>query len=275
MSRLTVVVENLVADVSPLLAEHGLSIWIEHNGTHILYDTGSGLALLPNLASLDYEPELLDALVLSHGHYDHMGGLESLLRVRNEPLLIYCHPDVFSTHLANDDGELSNVGSPKSQKEYEALGARFVFVHRKETPWPGITLLTDIPRVTTFEQAIPGLVSMQDGEIILDPFHDDLAVVIEGEQGLAVVTGCAHAGVVNVLKDSENNLGQRADVLIGGTHLGPASPQQQDAALEELASRSDLDVAAGHCTGPVIASRMQMLLGERFIHMGVGRVFDV
>ncbi|WP_027184113.1 MBL fold metallo-hydrolase [Desulfovibrio inopinatus] len=275
MSRLTVVVENLVADVGPLLAEHGLSIWIEHNDTHILYDTGGGRALLPNLESLDYEPDQLNALVLSHGHYDHTGGLEKLLKVRRAPLPIYCHADVFSAHLDEENGALRNIGMSKSQKAYEDLGARFHFIERKANPWPGITLLADIPRVTPYEKPVPSLVTMHDGGTETDPFHDDLTLVIEGDQRIAVVTGCAHAGVINVLTDAEEHIGRKANFLIGGTHLGPAEPEQQQAAMEELARRQELDVAAGHCTGPVVAGYMQGMLGSRFTHMGVGRIFEI
>ena len=110
MSRITVVVDNLVAQVSPLFGEYGLSVWIEHEGFNILYDTGIGRALLPNLESLGLDPNLLDALVLSHGHYDHTGGLEALLGMRQEPLPVYCHLGVFAPHLADHLGQRREVG---------------------------------------------------------------------------------------------------------------------------------------------------------------------
>lgn len=275
MSRVTVVVDNLVTQVSPLFGEHGLSMWLEHGGANILYDTGMGRALLPNLETLELDPGLLDAVVLSHGHYDHTGGLEALLGARQEPLPVYCHPAVFDPHLADHQGRRREVGPPLARPAYEALGARFNFVDRWASPWPGVTLLADIPRVTGFEVPAPNLITLQGGQVSPDPFHDDLSILIQGDSKAAVLTGCAHSGVVNVLMDAEDQAGGAVELLVGGTHLGPAPDAQQKAALAELASREGLKVVAGHCTGPAMAGRMHQLLGPRFSYMGVGTVLEI
>jgi 7,8-dihydropterin-6-yl-methyl-4-(beta-D-ribofuranosyl)aminobenzene 5'-phosphate synthase len=275
MSRVTVVVDNLVGHVSSLYGEHGLCMWLEHGGRNILYDTGMGRALLPNLKTLELDPNRLDALVLSHGHYDHTGGLEALLRERNEPLPVCCHAEAFAPHLSENQGKRREVGPPLTQVAYEALGARFHLVERHAEPWPGITLLTDIPRRTGYEVPAPALVTVRDGQVLPDPFHDDLSVLVHGDKGWAVLTGCAHSGVVNILLDAEEKAGAPVELLVGGTHLGPAPAAQQEAALAELASRQGLRVVAGHCTGPVMAGRMQAALGERFAYLGVGNVLEI
>ncbi|MFH2126701.1 MAG: MBL fold metallo-hydrolase [Pseudomonadota bacterium] len=275
MSRITVVVDNLVGHVSPLFGEHGLSVWLEHRGKNILYDTGMGRALLPNLKTLDLDPGRLDALVLSHGHYDHTGGIEALLGARTESLPVYCHLGVFAPHLADHQGQRREVGPPLTRMAYETLGARFTFVDRWAEPWPGITLLADIPRLTDFEVPAPALITVHDGQVSPDPFHDDLAILVQGESNNAVLTGCAHSGVINVLLDAEQKAGGPVDLVVGGTHLGPAPEAQQKAALAELASRESLKVVAGHCTGPVMAGRMQQALGERFSYLGVGTVLEI
>ncbi len=276
MSRVTVVVDNLVKFASPLFGEHGLSLWLEHEGLNILYDTGMGRALLPNLESLKLDPNRLDALVLSHGHYDHTGGLEALLGARREPLPVYCHLAVFAPHLSqNPEGLRREVGPPLTRMAYESLGARFTFVDRWAGPWPGVTLLADIPRVTAFEVPAPSLVTVRDGQVSPDPFHDDLSILIRGAAGNTVLTGCAHSGLLNILEDAEAKAGAPVGLVVGGTHLGPAPAGQQEAALAALAARQDLKVAAGHCTGPDMAGRMQTALGARFSHLGVGTVLDI
>ncbi|MCB2192741.1 MAG: MBL fold metallo-hydrolase [Deltaproteobacteria bacterium] len=275
MSRVTVVVDNLVNHVSPLFGEHGLSLWVEHQGHNILYDTGMGRALLPNLESLGLDPNRLEALVLSHGHYDHTGGLEALLGARKEALPVYCHAGVFDPHLADHQGQRREVGPPLTQMAYESLGARFNFVERWADPWPGITLLADIPRQTDYEVPAPALITVRDGQVSPDPFTDDLAMLIQGTERNAVLTGCAHSGVINVLMDAEQKVDGPVDLLVGGTHLGPAPQAQQKAALAELATRGTLEVAAGHCTGPIMAGRLHQALGERFSYLGVGTVLEV
>ena len=116
---------------------------------------------------------------------------------------------------------------------------------------------------------------MHDGQVSPDPFHDDLSILIQDEGNNAVLTGCAHSGVINVLLDAEEKAGQPIELLVGGTHLGPAPAAQQEAALAELASRENLQVVAGHCTGPVMAGRMHQLLGPRFSYLGVGTVIEI
>jgi 7,8-dihydropterin-6-yl-methyl-4-(beta-D-ribofuranosyl)aminobenzene 5'-phosphate synthase len=108
-----------------------------------------------------------------------------------------------------------------------------------------------------------------------DPFIDDLAMTVETENGLNVITGCAHSGVINVLLAVENGLNRKVDLLIGGTHLGPAPKPQQDKALAELETREGLKVAAGHCTGEDIQKKMANMLGDRFLGLSGGMVLSL
>ncbi|MCF8034819.1 MAG: MBL fold metallo-hydrolase [Desulfarculaceae bacterium] len=277
MSRLTVVVENSVGFASRLLGEHGLSMWVEHQGVNILYDTGMGQALLANLAVLELDPDNLDAVVISHGHYDHMGGLEALLQARSKAVDVWCHPNVFGCHLAQllPTDPMREIGPPLAQSGYEALGARFHFVEKPVEPWPGITLLAPIPRQTSFEGPMANLVTKQDGKIVPDPLPDDLALLIDAPGGPVCLTGCAHAGAINVLLAAEETAGRPVVLLAGGTHLGPAPAEQQAAALAELAARSELMVAAGHCTGLSMAGRMQSELGSRFSNLSAGLTLEL
>ena len=277
MTRLTVVVENTAPTATRLLGEHGLSLWVEHQGRNILYDTGMGQALLPNLATLGLDPEELDAVVLSHGHYDHTGGLEPLLGARRRPLEVWCHPGAFGRHLAQSlPGEpMREIGPPMPLKGYEVMGARPHLVSEPTEPWPGITLLAGIPRRTSFEGPSPGLVIRQGDEVLPDPFPDDLALLIDAPSGPVCLTGCAHAGVINVLLAAEERAGRPIALLLGGTHLGPAPEAQQEAALAELAQRPELRVVAGHCTGLDMAGRMAAALGPRFGYLRAGQVLDL
>ncbi len=277
MCRLIVVVDN---EAGPgLVAEHGLGLWLEHQGAGLLYDTGAGQALMPNLEALGLEPERLEGVVLSHGHYDHTGGLEALLRRRRQAgrdTPVWCHPAIFAPHLKNDPAGPRHIGPPHpGQEPYQRLGADFHFIIGQDQPRPGLTLLAPIPRRTPFEEPHPELVTIQDQRLLPDPFYDDLALVVEGKRGAVVITGCAHAGVINVLLAAEQAVGRRPVMLVGGTHLGPAPEQQRQRALAELAARPELTVAAGHCTGPQVMKTMAELLGDRFIPLAAGLVLEL
>jgi len=275
VTKLTVVVDNSVAHATPLLGEHGLSLWLEHQGVNLLYDTGQGRALLPNLKALGLDPEALDAVVLSHGHHDHSGGLEALLAARTRPTPVWCHPAAFAPHLKQEPPRPRDIGPPLSQAGYEELGAVFHWVRGNAQPWPGLTLLAPIPRRTAFEGPAPGLLTRRGGALVPDPLEDDLALLVMGGQGPAVLTGCAHAGALNVLAAAASAAGRPPVLLAGGTHLGPAPAAQQEASLKALAEAPGLRVAAGHCTGLALAGRLQGVLGPRFSHLEAGRVLEL
>jgi len=273
MSRLVVVVEN--TSLHPdLVVEHGLSLWVELDAGPILLDTGAGRALMENLQVLKLNPLDLKGVVLSHGHYDHTGGLAGLLEARRAAGLatpVWCHADVFAPHLAQRPGKLEYIGPPlKDRAAYEKLGAEFHFVQDRAEPWPGVTLLGPIPRRNDFEGPAPNLVIQQDGDLAPDPLRDDLALVLEGDRGLCLLTGCAHSGVINLLTACRDQLGREPVLLAGGTHLGPAPAAQRERALEELARRENLTVAAGHCTGESVLREMARRLGRRLVELRGG-----
>ena len=278
MSKVTVVVDNL-ASAPEFMAEHGLSLWLEHEGRVILYDTGGGKALMPNLAALGLDPARPEALILSHGHNDHTGGLADLLDLRQAQGLdtpVWCHPDVFAPHFRQTDKDASDAGPPLGgQAAYEEKGAVFHFVSSPVSPWPGVTILASIPRETDFEVLPPGLATQKDGALIPDPLEDDLSLAVEGERGLCVLTGCAHAGVINVLNFAAKVCQKEPVLLIGGTHLGPAPASQQEAAIKELVGRDGLEVSAGHCTGGNMIKRLKAELGPRYLDLGAGTRFTL
>lgn len=275
MSRLTVVVDNSVALSMPLLGEHGLSFWLEHQGVNLLYDTGWGRALLGNLKALELAPNDLDAVVLSHGHLDHTGGLEALLKARSGPTPVWCHRAVFNPHFSQRNNQTRDIGPRLSQEQYQGLGAEFHWVDGQAQPWPGITLLAPIPRNNDFEGPAPGLMTTSGGEMIPDPFDDDLSILLKGQAGPVVLTGCAHAGALNILAAASAAAGQPVSMLVGGTHLGPAPQKQQDAALAQLAAMPELKIVAGHCTGQDMCGRLQGILGQRFSHLAAGKVLEL
>jgi 7,8-dihydropterin-6-yl-methyl-4-(beta-D-ribofuranosyl)aminobenzene 5'-phosphate synthase len=278
MSFINVVVDNTASDPKLYHSEHGLSYWIEYEGHHILFDTGAGDAIMPNLKALGLDPRKLDAVVISHGHYDHIGGLAQILMARKAAKLetpVFISPNAFRSHLAKKEAGMQEVGSPLEAHNYEQMGAKFHYVEGKARLWPGCMAICPIPRVTDFENPAPNLFAQSGGKFMPDEMPDDLAMIMRGVKGVSVVSGCAHSGTINILMEAKKAIGKEPAFFIGGTHLDKVGEEQRIETLAELTRWSQLTVASGHCTGFDMGVRLSHALGDRYIALTAGERIQV
>ena len=279
MFHITVVVENTVAMAfrpeikRGLLGEHGLSLLIEGRGKRWLFDTGCGSVLLHNLDILGIAPDGIDALIISHGHYDHADAVKPLLEKRSKPLPIYAHPDIFARHVAKD-GEMRHVGLAWSQQELEASGGEFFL--RRESGYlsPEAWLTGTIPRVCEFEEVRGKFFIETENGFEENQMLDDQALVLEGESGLLAITGCAHAGICNIVsRIKEQFPGKRICGIMGGLHLAGADQGKMEKTAAAL-KRENLDfLAPGHCTGAKESWQLANHLGLELTGLNTGEVF--
>jgi 7,8-dihydropterin-6-yl-methyl-4-(beta-D-ribofuranosyl)aminobenzene 5'-phosphate synthase len=246
--RITVLVEN-TAGGQGLLAEHGLSFWIELGHKRILFDTGQGNLLIGNARRLGIRLELADAIVLSHGHYDHTGGLGDALRCVGRPK-VYAHPAVLAPKFARStDGTVRDVGisclGPQDVRER----AEFVRVEGPTEVCEGLRLTGPVPRTTDFEDT--GGAFFRDKDCTEpDELIDDQAAFVETSAGTVVILGCAHAGVINTLRHVQSlTHGRAIHTVIGGMHLVNASDERMDKTVAELRRLDVQRLLPCHCTG--------------------------
>ncbi|HHL32755.1 MAG TPA: MBL fold metallo-hydrolase [Desulfobulbaceae bacterium] len=268
---LTVLCENSVAGPFGLVGEHGWAIHANIFGRSILFDTGQGQGIIANSRLLDIDLKDLDAIVLSHGHYDHTSGLPDVLRQCGK-IDVYAHPDCFLDRYWNKDGASREIGIRYKRSYLESLGARFSFVREFTEIFEGIYLTGEVPRVTPFEPVDPNMkVPGPDGTLIQDDLRDDQSMVIDTDQGLTIVLGCAHAGLVNILTHVANHLPDRPiHTVIGGTHLGFAEAEQFEQTMLALDKFAIKRLGAGHCTGLANSARLFNHLGDRYFFSAVG-----
>jgi len=274
--RITILCENSVGPINGTLGEHGFSALIEPSqGEPLLFDTGQGLTLLHNARRLNKDLTKVRKVVISHGHYDHAGGLLPLL-TESGPKQVYCHPSVFMPrHRIKDTGECYPIGMTKSRTELEASGALFDLSKDFRAIAPGISLTGEVPRVTDFETGDQGLYCDCTGQE-LDTTPDDQSLLLESGKGLVIILGCCHAGLINTLEHVACLTGRR-DVyaVIGGTHLGFSGQEQLQATIAAMKMWRIKKVAASHCTGFAASARLSKEMPKEFQQAMVGFSMEV
>jgi 7,8-dihydropterin-6-yl-methyl-4-(beta-D-ribofuranosyl)aminobenzene 5'-phosphate synthase len=254
--RLTVLVENSV-HTRALRAEHGLAILIESRGRRVLFDTGQTDLVLANAAMLGRSLENLDAIVLSHGHDDHTGGLAAVCQ-RSPNARLFLHPAATRPKFSgNAAGPPRSIGLPVlGQQALAAAGENVVLTPTCREVIEGVFVTGEIPRRTDYED-VGGRFFLDAAGRQPDPLCDDQALYFPTAKGLVVVLGCAHAGVVNTLLQIEAlTESRRIHAVIGGLHLLNATPARLAATVEALRRRRVSLLLPGHCTGPAATARL-------------------
>lgn len=280
--KITVAVENSVAfpfnpGIHPgILGEHGLALVVEREGKKWLYDTGRGRALLLNLKTLNIAPDEINGVVLSHAHLDHFGSLMVFLKARTKPVDVYMHRKAFAKRYTRIGDGYRSVGLPWSEEELTDAGAR---LHLNTDPVclaPGLWLTGGVARDNCFEQVEKKFfIDGENGEKQHDDILDDQALLVETDKGVVVLTGCAHAGVCNILEAVKKIFpGQRIRAALGGLHLEGAPEARLQATARYLKKQIMDTVAAGHCTGFEACCLLAGELPGVFSPMNAGMVME-
>jgi len=272
--RITALVENSV-EKRRLLAEHGLSFWIELESANILFDTGQGLALRHNARQLGIDLEEADAIALSHGHYDHTGGLEHILQDSNRKK-IYVHPAAMEPKFVRDpDGTGREIGVPLPSELKARYQAEPVWVEAPTELPGGLRLTGPVPRKSGFEGT--GGAFFLDKECTQpDILLDDQSAFLETPAGTVVILGCAHSGLVNTLDYVSSLTGGRPiHTVVGGTHLLNASQERLDKTVEALRCLDVRRLCPCHCSGLMATARLWREFPDRCESCHVGKTIEL
>jgi 7,8-dihydropterin-6-yl-methyl-4-(beta-D-ribofuranosyl)aminobenzene 5'-phosphate synthase len=268
--KITAIVEN-TAGTLQAAGEWGLALWIEVNGHRILSDTGQGHSLLANARLLGIDLATADALVVSHGHSDHTGGISALINAGFRGK-VYVHPAALqSKYQGGKNGQVADKGIPADSAA--ALRSRRVEIIESSQPTeiaPGIIATGAIPRRNAYEN-IGDPFFLDESCTRPDPLVDDQALLIETRRGWTVITGCGHAGLINTLHYAKEITGKgKIAAVIGGLHLLRASTERIEATIYDLRNFEVQLLAPCHCTGFRATSCLQNGFGDRVAELRAG-----
>ncbi|MFH1418180.1 MAG: MBL fold metallo-hydrolase [Planctomycetota bacterium] len=274
IARVTVLVDNRVQGTD-LLAEHGLAFWVEIRGRHLLVDTGQGMVLSHNAQHMGIPLDRLDTVVLSHGHYDHTGGLHQVLQAAPQAR-VYAHPAVLGGKYGRkDDGTSRDIGMPSPSSEVlRERGEALTWTEGSTEVGGGVFATGEIPRHTDYEDT--GGPFFTDRECRqADAILDDQAVFFESRLGSVVLLGCSHAGVINTLRYVQELTGAKPiHTVIGGMHLVTATRDRMDRTIEDLRRLDVQRLGPAHCTGAAAEAELWNALPGRCFSCGVGLQMD-
>jgi 7,8-dihydropterin-6-yl-methyl-4-(beta-D-ribofuranosyl)aminobenzene 5'-phosphate synthase len=274
MTKLTVITENTVpGKFDGLCGEHGFSLFLETSAIRILFDTGpAGIATLGNAPKLGVDLSSADAIVLSHGHGDHTGGLLGVLRTIGKPIPVYGHPGIFADRVSKRaNGRIVYAGMPYKREALEGLGATFNLSAEFREIAPGVYLTGEVPRRSAFETGDVELYIKQGDDLVRDPLPDDQSMAVKTAEGIALILGCCHAGLVNTIDRCREKLpGQPIHTIIGGTHLGFAPAEQLKETSRVLRDLGIKRLGLSHCTGLQAGAYLAREFGEAVAFCNVG-----
>ena len=273
--RITTIIDNYTTS-SEILGEWGFSVLLEAGTKTFLFDTGASEAAVSNADRLHLNLNKIDAIVLSHGHFDHTGGLLPVLqRIDRTDIRIIAHPDVMDRKYIDDenDEKYRYIGVPYRQDLLEQVGGHFEF--QKKPVWltKDIVASGEEPMMTDFESVSENLYFKDKDRFFPDPLLDEQSIYIRTDLGLIIILGCAHRGMINILHHARELMNtDKIHMVIGGTHLNPASQKQIERTIQSLKEINIPWIGVSHCTGLEVGARLANEFKGKFFFNSAGTI---
>jgi 7,8-dihydropterin-6-yl-methyl-4-(beta-D-ribofuranosyl)aminobenzene 5'-phosphate synthase len=239
--KITTLIENLVYKPG-FHAEHGLAFLIETADKKILFDTGQSPAFMSNTEKLNIDISDIDAVVISHGHYDHTGGLNAFLQ-KNTKAKVYAKPDIFNEKYHGTQRFIGTVC------DHEIVKNRIIFIENTIEIDDGIFIIPEIPIVDATDTSFKNFKIHQNNGFEKDEFNDELFLAIILDNKLSVISSCSHRGISNITRAALSRFKLPINLILGGFHLKDTSPEQYTSVTSYFRDIKPENLGICHCTG--------------------------
>ncbi len=277
-----VLVENTAPEGSGLQPEHGLSLYLEYGGRKLLLDAGASGRFADNAERLGVDLASVELAVLSHGHYDHAGGLARFFQL-NPSAPVYFRRGAEGDYFARDPGGLRFIGIP--QEVQRAGGSRLRPVDGLHLLFPGAWLVPCTVRDAEFVCQADNLLRRDGaGELVPDDYRHEQSLVLEEDGELIVFSSCSHNGMVNIVRSVLDQLpGKRVRAAVGGLHMFSrtaasgmnCTPEYIAAVADALRGLGVEELCTGHCTGDPALELLRERFGPGCHALTTGQVLEL
>lgn len=273
MFKLIPIVENTTTS-KQYKCKPGLSLYIETTKHKILFDVGPNDLFLENAKKMNININEIDILILSHGHSDHGGGLKYFLNV-NQKAKIYVRATAFDPHYIKVMGIPIFVGIDKN-----LINDRFIFSDNISIIDDELTLFSGIKEGNFYSSSNRKLFVKKNNKMIQDDFNHEQNLIIKVDNKRILISGCSHAGIINILKKAEDLCLSNIDLVFGGMHLfnPPTHKYESDEYIDKIAKELNNTKSifyTFHCTGVKAYERLKQILNNRIHYIGTGYTYSL
>lgn len=277
MFKAITLIENNPDDNNTLLSEHGLSIYIEVDEMKILFDTGKSGDFINNAEKLNVDLSNIDYLLLSHGHYDHSGGFKILVDRIGSPFKIIVGEGFFNEKYKLMDNNTYRYNGNPFDEDYINKNNISVSYVKDDVFYinENIMIFSNFKRNNDFEIQNKFFRIKKNEEFILDNFSDEIVLAVKKNEGLMIILGCSHVGVVNILETIMKRTGMPIYGIIGGSHLVEADEERVSETIEFFKENNIKIIAMSHCTGEIAIEKLKNEFKDKFVYNNTGNIINL